>query len=86
MIGACSQRLIAFEPVDFIHALLQENLSRNLGEKATVCPVALSDTNGHCNLELPDNSNVGAFSLSSGVPDHGGLQATTGIGDELLAN
>lgn len=84
VIGDFSQRLVAFEPVLPVFQLLRANLERNLGERALVCNVALSDSNGCLSISVSKEGNLGASSLESveGSVEATSIQAV--VGDEFL--
>lgn len=85
VIGSLSDRLLAFEPVDFIFRILESNLAENFGGKAMAFNIALSDTDTKCSIGLPDAKNFGAYSLEETMSKNAQLvEVSTRIGDHFL--
>jgi len=63
-ISRVSKQVVAFEPVPFIHAVLNENLQANTDNSVAVC-VALSDRKESAQIAISGNGNLGQSSMAA---------------------
>lgn len=85
VIATLSQRLFAFEPVGFVHTVLQKNLLENRVQNAVAVNVGLSSESASKTIFVPKMDNVGCSSLDErGLnSDRHDIRLITG--DEYLA-
>lgn len=58
-----SAQVIAFEPIKFIHQLLESTLKQNSITNCTAINLALGDSNGQAILHINQENNLGASSI-----------------------
>lgn len=85
LIAQYVKRLIAFEPVPFIYAVLKQNLAHQSLSHAQAVPLALSDDNATHTLHILNNGNLGTSSLEVNENVAESIDIQTVIGDEWLA-
>lgn len=85
VIAEYSQRLLAFEPVPFIHELLSHNLSQNGLTHAVAVNAGLSDQASRRDIFIPNIGNLGCSSLEliDAATTH--IQIATLVGDDYIA-
>lgn len=56
-------KVLAIEPQTRLHSVIEENAQLNGAPNLILCPVALSDSAGQMELQLPPDANTGAASF-----------------------
>lgn len=84
VIAEYSQRMIAFEPIDFIFDLLQTNVSQNGYDHVTTVHVGLSDVQETKDILIRENANLGSSSMEDLDGPGERLKIETVIGDQYL--
>jgi FkbM family methyltransferase len=78
------KQLIAFEPLTFIHEVLQANLKNNQLSHAQAYPLALSDKKTTNAIHILNNGNLGSSSLEFNDNVAESIEINTVVADDFL--
>lgn len=84
VIADFTQQLAAFEPLPFIFSVLQTNLERNVGKRATCFNVALSDNDATLHMNIASDGNFGSSSVQIANDAVEVETISAVVGDEFL--
>jgi FkbM family methyltransferase len=85
VIGEQSARVVAFEPIPAVFALLDRNLQHNLGPRGQAFNLALSDCQAELAISVASSGNLGSSSLESVSGEQFTQTIQAVLGDDFLA-
>jgi FkbM family methyltransferase len=84
LIAQLSQKLISFEPVDFIFKALDQNIKSNKLSNTIAFNVGLSNKEMATDIFIPKNGNLGSSSITERKGDGEALSIVLKKGDDFL--
>jgi FkbM family methyltransferase len=84
LIAQLSQKLISFEPVDFIFKALDQNIKSNKLSNTIAFNVGLSNKEMATDIFIPNNGNLGSSSITERKGDGEALSVVLKKGDDFL--
>jgi hypothetical protein len=84
LIAQLSQKLISFEPVDFIFKALDQNIKSNKLSNTIAFNVGLSNKEMATDIFIPKNGNLGSSSITERKGDGEALSIILKKGDDFL--